>query len=116
MFFVVAVSFMCFRDPFGHSAAQASLLSATAGFDALYFGRIDYQDLNLRRASKRVEGIWRSSSSLQDSAEVFWGLTGSYGGNYGNPDGFCFDGNMCSDQPMMDDPSLEGYNIPERVR
>lgn len=36
-------------DPFGHSATQASLLSADAGFDALYFGRIDYQDLNLRR-------------------------------------------------------------------
>ena len=22
---------------------------------------------------------------------MFWGLTGSYGGNYGAPDGFCFD-------------------------
>jgi alpha-mannosidase len=30
-------------DPFGHSATQASLLSAEAGFDALFFGRIDYQ-------------------------------------------------------------------------
>ena len=25
-------------DPFGHSATQASLLPAEAGFDALYFG------------------------------------------------------------------------------
>ena len=102
-------------DPFGHSAAQASLLSAEAGFDALYFGRIDYQDLSLRRSSQRVEGIWRSSPSLGSNAEVFWGLTGSYGGNYGPPNGFCFDGNMCSDEPMMDDENLYGYNVPNRV-
>ena len=30
-------------DPFGHSSTQASLLSWGAGFDALFFGRIDYQ-------------------------------------------------------------------------
>ena len=75
-------------DPFGHSSTQAALLSAEAGFDALYFGRIDYQDLNLRRDEKRVEGIWRGSESLGDNAQVFWGLTGSYGGNYGPPSGF----------------------------
>jgi len=101
-------------DPFGHSATQASLLSAEAGFDALYFGRIDYQDLNLRRDSKRVEGIWRGSADLKESAQVFWGLTGSYGGNYGPPEGFCYD-NFCSDIPMMDDPTLTDYNVPDRV-
>lgn len=30
-------------DPFGHSSAQAALF-AKMGFDAFYFGRIDYQD------------------------------------------------------------------------
>jgi len=30
-------------DPFGHSATQAALLSAAAGFEALFFGRADYQ-------------------------------------------------------------------------
>ena len=30
-------------DPFGHSATQAALLSAEAGFDGLFFGRVDYQ-------------------------------------------------------------------------
>ncbi len=102
-------------DPFGHSATQASLLSAEAGFDALYFGRIDYQDLQLRRDSKRVEGIWRASpDNLQKDAEVFWGLSGSYGGNYGPPSGFCFD-NFCSDEPMMDDENLEDYNVDGKV-
>jgi hypothetical protein len=30
-------------DPFGHSATQAALLSAAAGYEALFFGRADYQ-------------------------------------------------------------------------
>lgn len=77
-------------DPFGHSATQASLMTSRVGFDALYFGRIDYQDLNLRRLTQECEGLWNSSSSLGDTT-VFWGLTGSYGGNYGPPSGFWFD-------------------------
>jgi alpha-mannosidase len=80
-------------DPFGHSATQASLLSAEAGFDALYFGRIDYQDLLKRKKEKRIEGVWRASPSLGSNAEVLWGLTGNGngGGNYGAPAGFNFD-------------------------
>lgn len=30
-------------DPFGHSSTQAGLLGAAVGFDALFFGRADYQ-------------------------------------------------------------------------
>ena len=101
-------------DPFGHSSTQASLLSAEAGFDALYFGRIDYQDLSKRRDERRTEGIWRASPSLQQSSQLFWGLTGSFGGNYGPPSGFCWD-QFCSDEPMMDDKELEDYNVDSRV-
>jgi alpha-mannosidase len=78
-------------DPFGHSSTQASLLSWGAGFDALYFGRIDYQDRLLRQASQECEGVWRASESLGPDAQVFWGLTGQYGGNYYGPDGFDWD-------------------------
>eukprot|EP00591_Stephanopyxis_turris_P017428 CAMPEP_0195539222 /NCGR_PEP_ID=MMETSP0794_2-20130614/49941_1 /TAXON_ID=515487 /ORGANISM="Stephanopyxis turris, Strain CCMP 815" /LENGTH=1047 /DNA_ID=CAMNT_0040673245 /DNA_START=100 /DNA_END=3243 /DNA_ORIENTATION=+ len=96
-------------DPFGHSATQASLLSAEAGFDALYFGRIDYQDLTIRKKTSQCEGMWQSSKSLGEDAEVFWGLTGSYRGNYGWPSGFCFDIN-CNDEPIDD-----GINTPQRI-
>ena len=88
-------------DPFGHSYTQAALLSSM--FDGLYFGRIDYQDLQLRRLTQECEGLWEG---------VFWGLTGSYGGNYGAPDGFCFDA-LCDDEPLV------GANVTratERVR
>jgi len=39
-------------DPFGHSATQAALLSASVGFEALFFGRMDHQDHDARMADK----------------------------------------------------------------
>ena len=77
-------------DPFGHSATQASLFSSKVGFDAIYFGRIDYQDLSKRHYEQECEGLWNSSKNLAHTT-VFWGLTGSYEGNYGAPEGYCFD-------------------------
>jgi alpha-mannosidase len=44
-------------DPFGHSATQAALLSGEVGFDGLFFGRIDYQDHDIRIAHKELEMI-----------------------------------------------------------
>ncbi len=102
-------------DPFGHSSTQASLLSWGAGFDALFFGRIDYQDRELRQKNAQCEGVWRASPSLGDDAEVFWGLTGSYGGNYGAPDGFCFDSFCDTAEPVQDDTYLHDYNVDARV-
>ena len=51
-------------DPFGHSATQAALLSAEAGFDALFFARADYQDVALRGRNSASEFVWRASQSL----------------------------------------------------
>ena len=87
-------------DPFGHSATMASLLTAKLGFDALYFGRIDYQDMKVRHETQECEGLWNSSPDLNET--VFWGLTGSYQGNYGAPPGFCFDF-LCQDEPLVGD-------------
>jgi len=55
-------------DPFGHSATQAALLSAEVGFDALYFGRIDYQDMQKRKEEKDLEFVWQPSASLGPEA------------------------------------------------
>ena len=93
-------------DPFGHSASQASYFTSKVGFDALYFGRIDYQDLSQRHYHQDCEGLWNSSHHLD--ATVFWGLTGSYGGNYGAPRGYCFD-ILCHDPLIieLDDRELQ---------
>ncbi len=99
-------------DPFGHSATQASLLSRDVGFNALYVGRIDYQDLNRRWETQNCEGIWDANAEnavdVDGSSDgIFWGLTGSFGGNYGAPEGFCFD-ILCDDDPLygMEDNAL----------
>lgn len=76
-------------DPFGHSATQASLLTGRVGFDALYVGRIDNTDLSIRKATRETHGLWSSSGNLNET--VFWGLTGSYSGNYYPPKGLDFD-------------------------
>jgi len=98
-------------DPFGHSATQASLLTDKVGFDALYFGRIDYQDLALRKEASECEGLWNASSSSSDST-IFWGLTGSYGGNYGPPAGFMFDVLFGDDERLV---SANETRLHERI-
>ena len=88
-------------DPFGHSATQASLMSREMGFNALYFGRIDYQDLKKRHDEQECEGVWSSSPEKIDDGAIFWGLTGEYQGQYGPPVGFCFDIH-CEDEAIVD--------------
>ena len=34
------------------------------GFDGLFFGRADYQDINTRRQSSTMEMIWKASDNL----------------------------------------------------
>ena len=87
-------------DPFGHSATQASMMTSKMGFDALFFGRIDYQDLRLRQLEQECEGLWNASTSLDDTT-IFWGLTGSNSGMYGAPSGFCFD-YYCKDPKLTE--------------
>mmetsp|Transcript_22531 Transcript_22531/g.50755 ORF Transcript_22531/g.50755 Transcript_22531/m.50755 type:complete len:1065 (-) Transcript_22531:1137-4331(-) len=97
-------------DPFGHSATQASLLSAQMGFDALYFARIDWQEAKRRTERREMEMVWQPSASWGEEAEVF---TGAFlDGGYGPPPGFCFDQNQCNGGfPVMDDKCLEDENV-----
>ncbi|KAL6744840.1 hypothetical protein V8C86DRAFT_268715 [Haematococcus lacustris] len=84
-------------DPFGHSATQASLLAGALGFDALFFGRADYQDMDIRRAQHAMELVWRGAASYGRCADIF---THNYpSGNYGPPGGFFFEYAFTSDPP-----------------
>eukprot|EP01042_Synura_sphagnicola_P004654 gene4654-5910_t len=47
-------------------------MSAEVGFDALFFGRIDYQDRAKRMNEKSMEMIWQGSASLPN-LRVFTG-------------------------------------------
>ncbi|KAM2537194.1 hypothetical protein TB2_022791 [Malus domestica] len=98
-------------DPFGHSAVQAYLLGAEAGFDSLFFGRIDYQDRAKRKNDKSLEFIWQGSKSLGSSAQIF---SGAFPEAYEPPSGFYFEVN--DDSPIVqDDVTLFDYNVHDRV-
>jgi lysosomal alpha-mannosidase len=97
-------------DPFGHSSVQASLFSLM-GFDSFYFGRLDYGDKALRLNKSEMELMWQGSKSLGVYGDLFTGVLYQH---YTPPTGFCFD-DKCSDEPIMDDKDLEGYNVDERV-
>jgi len=102
-------------DPFGHSNTQAWLLGAEAGFESLFWGRTDYQDLNARKnftaTKKGFEWIWEGSQSLGSSAQIFAGeLYGGGNGGYGTWIGY--DG----DNPQIqDDPRDHDYNIDQVI-
>ncbi|KAK3085464.1 hypothetical protein FSP39_003781 [Pinctada imbricata] len=98
-------------DPFGHSREHASLF-ARMGFDGLFFGRLDYQDKAKRMNTKTMEMIWQGSpKNLGSQSDLF---TGVLFNGYNPPKGFCFDV-TCRDDPIMDDPNLHDYNVPQKV-
>jgi alpha-mannosidase len=68
-------------DTYGHSNTQAALMSSMVGFDALFFGRMDYQDLRIRTKHSNTEFFWQGSKSYGDKASIFTGAfqSGSYG-------------------------------------
>ncbi|DBB01101.1 hypothetical protein WJX77_006941 [Trebouxia sp. C0004] len=99
-------------DPFGHSATHAALMCGLLGFDGLFFGRADYQDMDVRKPAKQMEMLWRGAKSFGDTADVF---TSNFPtGNYGAPGGFWYDP-WSQDDPIMDDKCLYDYNVQNRV-
>lgn len=105
-------------DPFGHSATQAALLSARAGFLGTYHARIDYQDYQYRAPRQEREFWWRASPSMPDAVvfgEVLLDTT------YCAPDGFNWDitavvPDILTDAKthmINDNPKSDQYNVPE---
>ena len=98
-------------DPFGHSAFQGSMLSSPlSGVNGVYVARMDYQDIEARKLFNGTEMFWAPSPSQPNQGGVlgflpFW---------YYAPNGFDFGGDDGT-QPIMDDESLEDYNVPDVV-
>ena len=96
-------------DPFGHSNANARIF-AEMGFDALFFGRLDYQDKEKRLNEKALEWIWTpNSESLGEETNIFTQLMWN---SYENP---FFDWDVKEDccEPWINDEGTEVYNAPE---
>jgi hypothetical protein len=95
-------------DPFGHSSANPRLF-AEMGFDAWFFGRLDYQDKIERLRDFSMEFIWQPFlSHLNTSAQIF---------THSMLDNYCFVGDMWwddrwnDDGPVVDNPDLDNYNV-----
>ncbi|KAM5571530.1 putative alpha-mannosidase [Rosa sericea] len=100
-------------DSFGHSSVQAYLLGAEVGFDSLFFGRIDYQDIATRKNEKSLEVVWRGSKSLGSSAQIF---AGAFPRLYFPPsDNFYFDTDNVHAPLVQDDMNLGDYNVADRI-
>ena len=98
-------------DPFGHSGFQGSMLSSPlSGVNGMYVARMDYQDIQQRKTTKSTEMFWTPSPSQPNQG----GLLGFLPMWYYSPSGFDFGGDD-STQPVMDDPELEDYNVPDVV-
>lgn len=97
-------------DPFGHSKEQARMF-AQMGMDGLFFARADYRDKKQRRSNKTLQMIWDGGKASNVEEAIF---TGMFSKHYNGPTGFCFD-IRCEDDPIIDDPILEGYNVDEKV-
>ena len=115
-------------DPFGHSREQANLF-AQMGFDGFFFGRTDYEDKQNRDANRTMELVWQGSDDLGSSADIFThAMSIGYGKNdynkynwsyiltkLGTPGGFNWDLVGGGDDPFIDDPESEDYNVDQIV-
>eukprot|EP00051_Salpingoeca_urceolata_P027075 m.479938 g.479938 ORF g.479938 m.479938 type:complete len:1085 (+) comp21646_c0_seq1:45-3299(+) len=109
-------------DPFGHTNTQSWLIGQYAGLQFLYFGRMDYQDFQMRKnlsslvepnVPRSLEWVWQGSKTFGKQYQTFTGeLYGSGGGGYGAPSGLGFDG---SDNQVQDDPRINDYNLDEML-
>lgn len=69
-------------DPFGHTNTQAWLIGQYAGLQYLFFGRMDYQDFQMRKnlttfvapdVPKSIEWVWQGSKTFGDQYQTFTG-------------------------------------------
>ncbi|CAH8681277.1 unnamed protein product [Schistosoma rodhaini] len=98
-------------DPFGHSRDHSDLFQ-DAGFDAVYFQRMDFREKLIRKRLKQLEVLWDTNIEMKETG---YGLfTSMFHDSYCYPESFCFD-DKCLDEPIKDDPNLEGYNVKSRV-
>lgn len=100
-------------DPFGHSNGNPRLF-ADMGFDAWFFSRLDFQDLEKRSVDKSMQFVWQPfNKHLNTSSQIFTHI--STNGYCYIPFIFWFDDRFCCDSPVITDPTLETFTGDEKV-
>lgn len=99
-------------DPFGHSNTNARLF-AEMGFDAWFFGRMDWQDLTQRHANKEAQWIQRPNYDTLGSDVEIW--TMCFKDEYWWFGDMCYD-ERCENSPTINDPTLETFNADYKAK
>uniref|UniRef100_A0A915PCR6 Alpha-mannosidase n=1 Tax=Meloidogyne floridensis TaxID=298350 RepID=A0A915PCR6_9BILA len=83
------------------------------GYEALFFSRMHYLELENRIKNKSLEMLWQTDENGDATRSLF--TSTFYRGTYTQPKGFCFD-HLCYIQDnIIDNPELEGYNIDQKL-
>jgi lysosomal alpha-mannosidase len=90
-------------DPFGHSSATGSMW-ADVGLDAFGLNRIDYRLKDAMKTSQTLEFVWRTSTSLGNSTDIWVHVLDSH---YCTPAECNYDGNLF----INTDSSLPTYGV-----
>mmetsp|Transcript_33580 Transcript_33580/g.51654 ORF Transcript_33580/g.51654 Transcript_33580/m.51654 type:complete len:234 (-) Transcript_33580:2604-3305(-) len=94
-------------DSFGHAAGNARLY-ADMGLEALFVGRLDFQDRNERAKNKSLNFLWRPFSKHFGSEKQM--LVSAFLDHYCYPPGFYVDERYDADEPFQPDATLKSYN------
>jgi len=95
-------------DPFGHSAATASLWSQI-GFSGWGLNRIPYWIKDQMKANKGLEFVWRGSKTLGQTSEIFAHVLDSF---YMSPSEMNFnDNDGWNGKYVEDDKKKPDYNV-----
>ncbi|TNN12687.1 Lysosomal alpha-mannosidase [Schistosoma japonicum] len=113
-------------DPFGHSHDYSNLLQ-DAGYDAVYFQRIDYREKEKRKEMKELEILWDTTTmtfnttskheiSSINKTSINNGLfTGIFYDTYCYPNGFEYDDKFILNS-IVDNPLIQEYNVDSVVK
>ena len=99
-------------DPFGHSTANQALF-ADMGMEAMFVGRLDFEDKQKRLEDLTMEFIWEPfSKDRGETQQIFFHNMYDH---YYPPPGFSWCTNNCPmyDEPIVDNPNLKTYNVDE---
>ncbi|GJP46907.1 hypothetical protein CLOM_g6156, partial [Closterium sp. NIES-68] len=100
-------------DPFGHSAVQGYLITAQAGMDAVFVGRVDMKEGMRRQAERTLEFLWRPSRTFGKDAQVFTSILDRF--TYYPPERFKFEAGEDRSLRVKDNPWSPETNVKERV-
>eukprot|EP01135_Chromosphaera_perkinsii_P009684 Nk52_evm10s1837 gene=Nk52_evmTU10s1837 len=89
-------------DPFGHASTQAALF-AEMGLDGFVITRVDQNDKEMRRLTKKLEFNWVGSESRGEASKIF---TSIVNGHYDE-----FDPALLQNQELENDKELERDGI-----